>query len=104
MQVVVQTIADADGGSVARSVAVIPGKPALTHRVGTVTAYAAGVSITIRAVDGDAYTFSLTTDTKILPLQASELGVDALVTVIAPRDPAAAGSTTTGIVVHPQEH
>jgi hypothetical protein len=105
MRVVVQSIADEDGAPVARSVMVIPDKPALTHRVGTVTAYTAGVSISIRALDGNAHTFSLTADTKVLPPpRAGELGVDALVTIIAPRDPAAAGLTATGIVVHPQEH
>ena len=102
MQVVVQAITDSNGNLVARSVLAIPGKPTLTHRVGTVTEYTAGTSITILAVDGNSYTFVLTAETKILPeALAGTLAVDALVTVIAPRDPAALGWTATGIVVHP---
>jgi len=102
MQVVVHSVADESGGPIARSVMAVPGKPSLTHRVGTVTAYAAGSSITILAVDGNSYTFALTADTKILPPgRAGTLAEDSRVTIIAPRDPAALGWTATGIVVHP---
>jgi len=40
-------------------VQVVPGKPARIHRVGVVTAYTAGESITILAKDGNEYTFEL---------------------------------------------
>lgn len=103
MQVVVQTIADSSSNPVARSVLAIPAQPSLAHRVGKVTAYAASSSITILSVDGNSYTFVLTADTRILPAGAS-VALDALVTVIAPRDPAGLGWTATGIVVHAQEH
>src|SRR5574340_66776 len=86
----------------ARSVMAIPGQPTLTHRVGTVTAYAAGSSISILATDGMTYSFALTTDTKLLPAGlADTLAVDSRVTIIAPRDVSALGWTATGIVVHP---
>lgn len=102
MQVVAWAYADANGNMVARAVMVIPGKPAIMHRVGTVTEYTAGSSITIMAVDGNAYTFVLTAETKILPAErAGELAVGSRVTVIAPRDPAALDWTAAGIVVHP---
>ena len=59
MTVVVQTVRK---GNTLTAVAlvVVPGKPAKTHRVGTVTAYEAGVSITIQAKDGKPYEFLLT--------------------------------------------
>ena len=102
MQVVAWAYADANGNIVARAVMAVPGKPVIAHRVGTVTEYAAGSSITITAVDGNAYTFALTAETKILPAErAAELAVGSRVTVIAPRDPAALGWTASGIVVHP---
>ena len=105
MHVVVQAIADANNNMVARSVMAIPGRPTLAHRVGTVTAYAAGSSITILATDGSSNTFALTADTKILPPGlAAELAVDSRVTIIAPRDVSALGWTATGIVVHPSSH
>jgi hypothetical protein len=102
MQVVAWAHTDANGNLVARAVMAVPGKPIIAHRVGTVTEYAAGSSITIMAVDGNAYTFVLTAETKILPAErAGELAVGSRVTVIAPRDPAALGWTASGIVVHP---
>jgi hypothetical protein len=102
MQVVVWVQTDANGNMVARAVMAIPGKPVTAHRVGTVTEYTPGLSITIMAVDGNAYTFGLTAETKILPAErAGELAVGSRVTVIAPRDPAALGWTAAGIVVHP---
>ncbi len=93
---------DNTGTLIARFVQVIPGKPGKVHRVGIVTAYSPGVSITIRAHDGVEYTFQLTADTKILPAErASQLAVGSLVTLIAPRDPASATPIAKGIVVHP---
>jgi hypothetical protein len=94
---------DEGGTLVAWAVIAIPGEPTRVHRVGTVTAYAAGSSITILAVDGNSYTFALTGEPKILPeRRAGELAVGARVTIIAPRDPSATGWTATGIVVHPK--
>jgi hypothetical protein len=102
MHVVVQARADANGNLVARSIMAIPGQPTLTHRVGTVTAYVPGSSVSILASDGQSYTFALTADTKLLPAGlADTLDVDSRVTVIAPRDVSVLGWTATGIVVHP---
>lgn len=87
---------------VARAIIAIPGKPTIVHRVGTVTEYTPGISITILAVDGNTYPFTFTADTRILPAdRAVELAVGSRVTVIAPRDPGALSWTATGIVVHP---
>ncbi len=87
---------------VARMVIAIPGQPVRVHRVGKVTAYTSDSIITIQAIDGNSYTFSLTTDTKILPQdQAANLGVGSLVTIIAPRVPSSLDWTAKGIVVHP---
>jgi len=95
-------VRDQNNSLLARSVMVIPGKPVRTHRVGWVTEYTPGVSITILAHDGNTYAFLLTADTKILPAErAGELGIGSRVTLIAPRDPALLGWTAFGIVVHP---
>lgn len=102
MQANVNATQDDTGTLTARIVLVVPGKPTLTHRVGTVTDYQAGISITIQAQDGKPYTFLLTAETKILPVErADQLVVGARVTVIAPRDVAGGTLTATGIVVHP---
>ncbi len=102
MTAVVQALPDESGALVARHIVVVPGRPGLVHRVGWVTDYQAGVSITIQAQDGNAYTFQIGTETKILPAErAAQLGVGARVTVIAPRDPSTLGWTARGIVVHP---
>ena len=87
---------------VALRVMVIPGKPAKIHRVGLVTEYTPGASITIQDKNGHTYTFTITGEIKILPAErAGQLAVGARVTIIAPRDPATGGVTVTGIVVHP---
>jgi hypothetical protein len=102
MQVVVMALTDQNNALVARMVVAIPGQPERAHRVGTVTAYAPGSSITIQATDGNSYTFGLTADTKILPQdRAGDLKVGSLVTIIAPRVPSSLGWTAKGIVVHP---
>jgi hypothetical protein len=102
MHVVAQSRLDANSNLVALSIMAIPGQPSLTHRVGTVTAYAPGSSISIQAVDGQSYTFGLTADTKLLPAGlADTLAIDSRVTVIAPRDVSTLGWTALGIVVHP---
>ena len=98
----VQTIGDPDQSLTARTVMVIPGKPTRVHRVGWVTSYSPGSSITIQAHDGNTYTFELTTDTKILPTErAGELAVGSRVTIIAPRNVSGTVWIATGIVVHP---
>ncbi len=102
MKAMVMAFSGADNKLVARMVLAIPGQPIRTHRVGWVTAYAAGSSITILATDGKSYTFSLTGDTKILPSdRADQLKVGARVTIIAPRVPSSLGWAAVGIVVHP---
>ena len=102
MQVNVNAMQDDAGVLTARIVLVVPGKPTLTHRVGTVMNYKAGISITIQAQDGNPYIFLLTAETKILPGElVNQLVVGARVTVIAPRDVAGGTQTATGIVVHP---
>jgi len=98
----VQAIRDESGNLVARSVMVIPGKPSKIHRVGIVTAYTPGASITIQDKDGNTFTFTITGEIKLLPPErADQLAVGSRVTIIAPRDPASGGVTVKGIVVHP---
>ena len=102
MQAMVQATADQSGMLTALRVMAIPGKPVRVHRVGTVTAYTPGQSITIEATDGNSYTFALSSDVKILPKdRADDLGVGSRVTIIAPRDPSTQIWTAIGIVVHP---
>ncbi|HEX9017734.1 MAG TPA: hypothetical protein VF806_01015 [Anaerolineaceae bacterium] len=67
MNVVVHALKQAQGDPLALSINVIPGKPTHFHRVGVVTAYTQGVSITILGKDGTPVTFTLTTNTKVLP-------------------------------------
>jgi hypothetical protein len=82
-------------------VLVIPGKPIKTHRVGLVTAYTAGASITIEEKDHKLYTYLLDGKTVILPIElAGQLAVGARVTVIVMPDPAGGAGTALGIVVH----
>jgi len=98
----VQAIRGESGNLTARAVMVIPGKPGKIHRVGIVTAYTAGSSITIQDKDGNTFTFTLTGETKLLPAErADQLAVGSRVTIIAPRDPASGGVTVKGIVIHP---
>ena len=102
MNTMVQAIRDQNGNLIARAVMVIPGKPSKIHRVGIVTEYVAGSSITIQDKDGNTYTFALTGETKLLPAErAGALAVGSRVTIIAPRDPASGGVTVKGIVIHP---
>jgi hypothetical protein len=84
-------------------ISVTPGKPLPKHHVGVVTAYEAGVSITIEARDGNEYTFLITEETKILPAnRAEELAVGRRVTIISHRDVTGGPFTAQGIVVHPE--
>lgn len=103
VRVLVQAIQGEDGALTAVKISVSPGKPAPKHHVGEVTAYEAGVSITIKAHDGNAYTFLITVDTKILPAdRADQLAVGRRVTVISPRDVTGGPFIAKGIVVHPE--
>jgi hypothetical protein len=93
---------DEAGTLIAKMVLVIPGKPVLMHRVGEVTAYTPGSSITIKATDGNTYTFVITTTTKILPeALVDQLAMGARVTIIMPRDVTGGIPTASGIVIHP---
>jgi hypothetical protein len=99
----VRAIEEEDGSLTAIQISVTPGKPAPKHHVGVVREYAAGVSITIEAHDGNEYTFLITEETKILPEErADELNVGRRVTIISPRDVTGGPFTAKGIVVHPE--
>jgi len=102
MKAMVQAFRDQNGNLMARKVMLIPGKPTKIHRVGIVTEYTAGSSITIQDKDGNTYAFAITGETKLLPAErAGILAVGSRVTIIAPRDPASGGVTVKGIVIHP---
>lgn len=102
MNAMVHAIRDQSGSLIARAVMVIPGKPSKIHRVGIVTEYTAGSSITIQDKDGNTYTFTITGEIKLLPPErAGTLAVGSRVTIIAPRDPANGGVIVKGIVIHP---
>jgi len=101
VQAMVQVLAN-DASHTAVYITVVPGKPAPVHRVGVVTAYTPGASITVQDKNGESSTFLLTPDTKILPAErASQLGVGSRVTIISRRDPTGGPLTAQGIVVHP---
>src|SRR5262249_39712384 len=103
VQAMVQVLKD-DPTLTALFITVVPGKPQPVHRVGIVTAYTPGVSITVEDKNGESSTFLLTPDTKILPRErASQLGVGSLVTIISRRDPTGGPLTAQGIVVHPNK-
>ena len=102
MMVNVQAIRDEQGNLFARMVLAIPGKPSKIHRVGIVTEYTPGSSITIQDKAGNTFTFTIAGDIKLLPPdRAGELAVGSRVTIIAPRDPATGGVRVIGIVIHP---
>ncbi len=101
MRVVVQA-RKTDAGLTALRIAVIPGRPTRIHRVGVVTAYTAGSSISIQDKDGNSFTFALTADTKILPQErAGQLAVGSRVTIISRRDVTGGPAAAQAIVVHP---
>jgi len=102
MNVMVQAVRDQSNSLIASKIMVIPGKPSKIHRVGIVTEYTSGSSITIQDKKGNPYTFALSAETKLLPVErAATLGVGSWVTIIAPRDPASGGVSVKGIVIHP---
>jgi Domain of unknown function (DUF5666) len=93
-----------DNSLVATMIMVVPGKPVKVHRVGVVTDYKAGVSITIQSKDGELTTFTINAQTKILPKdRVDELAVGVMVTIIAPRDVTSNQLVAAGIVVHPPQ-
>ena len=101
VQAMVQVMQD-DASQTALSIHVVPGKPEPVHRVGIVTAYTPGASITVQDKKGGSSTFVLTPGIKILPAgRAGQLGVGSLVTIISRRDPTGGPLTAQGIVVHP---
>lgn len=100
-QVVVQSRADDTGALVARKIQMIPGKPTKIHRVGVVTGYTAGSSITVMDKDGNSTQYTLDPDTKILPKKSADsLAVDVKVTIISRRNPAGGEPAAQGIVIH----
>lgn len=102
MMVNVQAVRDQNNNLVALQVMAVPGKPSKIHRVGIVTAYTAGSSITIQDKDGNKFTFAIAGDISLLPAErANQLAVGSRVTIIVPRDPAAGGVRVIGIVIHP---
>jgi hypothetical protein len=98
----VRAVEGEDGSLTALQISVAPGKPLPKHHVGEVATYEPGVTITIKAHDGNEYTFLLTQDTKILPAErADELAVGRRVTIISRRVVTGGPFTAQGIVVHP---
>ncbi len=92
-----------DASMTALYISVVPGKPQPVHRVGIVTAYTPGASITVQDKKGQSSTFLITPATKILPAErANQLGVGSFVTIISRRDPTGGPLTAQGIVVHPR--
>ncbi|MGE5265056.1 MAG: DUF5666 domain-containing protein [Acidobacteriota bacterium] len=88
-------------GLTAKQVAVAPGKPTVQHRVGKVTAYTAGSSITIETVQGKSETFAVNGQTVIRNPKGSGVAVGDRVTIVARRVPATDTFTARAIVVHP---
>lgn len=101
--VMVQAVKTDGDAYLAVRVHVMPGKPQHVHRVGEVTAYEAGKSITVQDKKGST-TFQIATDVKILPAErVNMLKVGARVTIISPNDPSATTPVARGIVVHPEK-
>ncbi len=89
-------------GLAARQIAVAPGKPTIQHRVGKVTAYTAGNSITLQDAQGGSESFTLTAQTMIRNPKGTGVAVGDRVTVVSRRDPSTDLFTASAIVVHPQ--
>lgn len=101
VQAVVLAKADGAGALVVQKILIVPGKPVRFHRVGLVTAYTAGASITIQDKAGETFTFILGAPAKILPKElASTLAPGVKVTIISRRDPTGGPLTAQGIVIH----
>ncbi len=105
----------ANGSPIAFLINVFPAKPERIQRVGIVTAFTPGVSITIQGPSGIkgvddmtstqniSTTFIIISSTVILPAdRASQLKVGTRVTIIAPNAAAQGGQMVAqGIVIHP---
>ncbi len=89
-------------GLTAKQVAVAPGKPTIQHRVGQVTAYTAGSSITIQDVQGGTETFVVNAQTQIRNPKGTGVAMGDKVTIVSRRDPSTDTFTASAIVVHPQ--
>jgi hypothetical protein len=101
-QAKVRASGDGSGTLTAIFINVVPGKPVKIHRVGDVTEYIPGTSITIADSEGNTYTFLVDENTVILPAErSSELAVGSHVTIICPRDVTGGPLLAAGIVVHP---
>jgi len=102
---VIVMVYEKDGKLYIRHINVVPGKPIITHNVGTVIEFAydaaTGGKITIEPKKGDNVTFEILAGKfKILP-EGAEVKVGSLVTVISNRDPATVNRLiATGVVVH----
>ena len=103
-QVMVQAV-KVDNGFLALRVHLFPNKPAHIHRVGQVTDYQPGVSITVQDKKGTT-TFQIAPDVKILPaVRVDQLKVGSRVTIISPArvNKDAGHPVAKGIVVHPEK-
>ncbi len=89
-------------GITAKQVAVAPGKPTIQHRVGKVTAYTPGTSITIQDAQGGTETFVVTAQTIIRNPKGGGVAIGDKVTIVSRRDPSTDTFTASAIVVHPQ--
>lgn len=98
----VRAVRDANDVLTARSILVSQNQPVRVHMIGTVTDYSPGVSITIQAMDGKKYTFTISLNTNILPTtSAASLTIGSHVTIVALRDTSAGQSAALGIVLLP---
>jgi hypothetical protein len=87
-------------GKLAVHVNLIPGKPVSVQRVGTVAAYEASKSITLKDKKGSLSVFVVTSDTKIqLKRGATEVKIGEQAHVLARRDPASDQFTAKAILV-----
>jgi hypothetical protein len=92
----VQAIRTSSDSLVALFIMVMPSKPSRVHRIGTVTDYVPGVSITIQDRSGATVTYAINNATKIMPSdRAGLLAKGLLVTIVAQGD----SSTAIGIVI-----
>lgn len=92
---------EADGGNLALHINLIPGKPIAVHRVGEISAYTAGSTITLKDKKGELSTFAITGDTQInLKRGATEIKVGDQATVLARRDPSSTEYTAKEILVY----
>ena len=100
MRVAVHAFKDQTNALIAWGVLVVPSRPQIMHKIGVVTGYTAGSSITIKGWDGVSTTFTLTSSTPILPAdKAATLAVGSYVTIIAPRG----GTSANSVVIIPAE-